>query len=1307
MGKLRPRLASKKKAKRWAKGQSSSSNPTTTKHREQARGMFFKDVCGTPGITKEDLRKHDALQGIESDLAELEVDEDQSEKTAYTSTTFATNYSNCSNVSFKRFLNHFQSSSIVHKEMLAVLAAVTEVLKQNNGNKSATEYFAVLMTTLEAVEDDTSVAATLSLFGMNLKTVPKSVLIRKFGVTSQVLLEILSKYTVSENYLVVRHCLGCLSILLRAQEAAAWTDSSTVRALDAILSFITHTKPKPRKSAQHGICAILKGSELTRGENPPSLHPAAGQIATYCITQLDSACKPGSPLTTTLHTLTLLKDIMHQLPKSHVKTTCERILSIMTLKNVLVTSCCLQTLHGLFVSRPSETTLPLQRNVDIITALYDYQPPVSDTQPTLAWLAVMQEAHCNLVYISSAISRRTSEVGTLLDYAIPKILKKCIELWLSDKTEVISGAFHAIKIIFQECVAFLCENEQRIKTYNLTLSEIIKMMRKTLSYQYVNAWQHIFHLIALLFQITGKPKLSTSDLIYQYLRDIVKSLGELRDSHNFAYNSDAEYAIGAAIRAMGPEAVLNVLPLRTDDSADDSADDINVKRGWMIPLLKDCVTSGSISFFERVLLPIIEICEERMKDPVSGKTYEFLVPQIWSILPSVCNDASDVKDNFNRIAKRLGTTIKDRQNLKLPVMTALRRLITRATQDENAADIAVLAYYAKNYLPILFNLYTTRPSGTDEEGQRLAALDTIKVYITITSSELANELFDNALRNFNNPDANTFLKESIHDLIRVLIGYADVTKLKVCYGMYVSFLKDNAKQKEQKKAYRFLEEVCASDKEVCKQFLQERRRDIQKVLISSATSVVKTSRGARLACLVHLVTLHPQLENTKFLQAIVPEVVLSVKDINERCRNTAYRLLNVIAEKFLDNSKHLKDYMDMLIVGLGGEQKYVSATLLALASLTYHHGVSLGTETISEILKHVRTILNSPTRECVESALSYVKVYITVIRPSVAELQSIIEALSQINEDCKRHFRQKIRDIFTKLIRKYAMESISSMLPISDTILHKRLKNINKIENAKRKERELERMKKRENDEEFNAKRKPKSIEDILADSDEEFEKTEKEEPRKNKKISKRNVWIQENQGNIVNLADLVAARNITTTQPGVSNPKSPVKKVKDYGFKTAPDGRLIITDDNDRDSDVEKTNKKKRKASFLQSDSEDDNADEDDASIVTAARTAGVKRAKHSESVSDVMSLKSQTTSKYQAGGSGIHRPLRAKKEKRKERVPGSEYRAVKAKGDIKKKGKPDPYVYLPFTRSVLNKSLIEDYESIRGFWITNPCYF
>lgn len=61
----------------------------------------------------------------------------------------------------------------------------------------------------------------------------------------------------------------------------------------------------------------------------------------------------------------------------------------------------------------------------------------------------------------------------------------------------------------------------------------------------------------------------------------------------------------------------------------------------------------------------------------------------------------------------------------------------------------------------------------------------------------------------------------------------------------------------------------------------------------------------------------------------------------------------------------------------------------------------------------------------------------------------------------------------------------------------------------------------------------------------------------------------------------------ISATQPGVTNPKIPVKRVKEHSFKTAPDGRLIITDGNEKDSDTEDRSKKKK--AFLQNDSEED----------------------------------------------------------------------------------------------------------------------
>ena len=54
-----------------------------------------------------------------------------------------------------------------------------------------------------------------------------------------------------------------------------------------------------------------------------------------------------------------------------------------------------------------------------------------------------------------------------------------------------------------------------------------------------------------------------------------------------------------------------------------------------------------------------------------------------------------------------------------------------------------------------------------------------------------------------------------------------------------------------------------------------------------------------------------------------------------------------------------------------------------------------------------------------------------------------------------------------------------------------------------------------------------------------------------------------------------------------------------------------------------------------------------------------------------------------FTAGGSGIHRPIKSSKSD----ASGAEFRARKAKGDVKKKGGLEPFAYVPLTRASLNR--------------------
>ncbi|XP_012287618.1 RRP12-like protein isoform X2 [Orussus abietinus] len=1262
MGKLKPRLASRKKAKRWKKGQSSSSNPETRKHREQARSRFFQENLGSGALSSDLLKKHDAIQGVKPAIEKIQVDGDETESTVAstfkTFDTFASDWSNCSNVSFNRFLAHFESKSLIQKEMLAVLAAITDVIKENGGTESSTEYYAALMSTLESSESEESVIAILSLLGMGIKTVPKNVLKLQFDQSSQTLFQVLTKYTASENFLLLKHCIGCLSLLLRVQDAAVWSDVSTMHILHGILSFTIHSKPKVRKAAQHAICALLKGSDIMKSDNPPLYHPAAPEVAKHCLKQLEVVGQAGG-MTTILHVLTLLKDIFYQLPKSFIKTTCESLLKLMTMNNALVTSCCLQVLHGLFVSRPAKETLLPELNGQIINALYDYQPALGDAQPTLAWLAVMQEAHCNLAIHSLHLCAAN----------VPRMIEKCTELWLVDKREILTGVSHTIKTLLEVCVAPLCETQQLANKYKVTLSKTIQLIQEGMKYQYNSAWHYVLHLIAVLFQIAGK-------VCKDELLNILVGLADLRDSHRFTYNSEIEYAVGAAVMTMGPQVVLETIPLQTNP------DSINLNRSWLLPVLKDCIKQASLSYFINTLLPLAVMCEKKStglmetNDGVGSHTYALLMSQIWALLPCFCNDADDIKDSFKNIARILGSAISEKKDLRLSVMASLRKLITRSKEKNNTEDIAELSRFAKNYLPLLFNLYTMKPNGSDEEGQRLAAFDTIKVYLSITNKALVGELFDNALIKLKDPETETFVKESVFDLVRLLIQFTDDSKLKVLYDFCTPTLMNMRKGKEQKKSYRFLEEMCGADVETCKNFVNENCQAIQKVLRKSAPYVATISKGARLRCLNHLISSHPDLKKTKLFKEILPEVVLCTKVLNERCRTSAFQLLNTMAEILLDDEELFKEYIDMLAAGLGGSPSYCSATLLALASITYKYNGALGVQTIQEIVEKVSGLLTVPTREIVLSALSYIKVYLTVIPLTIVapSLPSIMKALSGMTDDCKRHFRQKVRDLLIKLVRKFGIEAVTNLIPSNDAVMHKRIKNIRKVQSRKQKAKEQRKLNEAGSDseEEFNAKRRPKSMEEILADSDEDFENVDESEQTNHKKrTNRKKTWIREGEDDIVDFADPTAIKNITTSLPEVSN-TTVKQKTKTSEFKVAKDGRLIIKDDSDDDSD---TPKRMRKMTI------DNDSDEDSEGAESVAPGMPSKRKRK---LSGSTEASSQSNMRYQAGGSGIHRPVKKSKD---EKVPGSEYRSKKAKGDIKKKGKPDPYAYLPLTRSVLNR--------------------
>src|SRR5437868_15552108 len=102
--------------------------------------------------------------------------------------------------------------------MLAVLAAVTEVIKENNGQETEAEYLGAFLTSLATLESDLSVTATVALVNMVLKRVPQSLIRSRFRDISEVVFTLLEKHADSDHNALLCSLLNISAYILRSQE---------------------------------------------------------------------------------------------------------------------------------------------------------------------------------------------------------------------------------------------------------------------------------------------------------------------------------------------------------------------------------------------------------------------------------------------------------------------------------------------------------------------------------------------------------------------------------------------------------------------------------------------------------------------------------------------------------------------------------------------------------------------------------------------------------------------------------------------------------------------------------------------------------------------------------------------------------------------------------------------------------------------------------------------------------------------------------------------------------------------------------
>ncbi|KAM9804205.1 RRP12-like protein [Neosynchiropus ocellatus] len=1251
-GKLRSGTGSK--LKRWKKGHSSDSNPQSSRHRQAAKSRFFSRPSGKSDLTVDALKLHNELQSSNPDLKSSSCkdafmeDEQGQAFSDRTSGTFLSGLSDCSNLTFRKVQRFWESNSAAHKEICAVLAAVTEVIRGQGGKETETEYFAALMTTLEVVDTAESQAAVAYLLNLTMKRVPTPVLMSKFSDTTKALMDVMSKQSSSETGSALRWILSCLATLLRKQDLSVWTYPTTLQAYHGLLSFTVHSKPKVRKAAQQGVCSILRGSDFLFTDNAPSHHPAAATTAKFCVKEMEQAGGTKED-TTTLHILGLMKEIMSTFPVAAVKSCCETLLRVMTLSHVLVTASAMQAFHKLFSGKPNAATLSPELNAQIITALYDYLPSENDLQPLLAWLAVMEKAHVHLASLQSSLS-----LGHL-----PRLFSAAMSCLLSPHTQVVSAAASTLKTLLTECVA-----PRMLEMGMVTSSasagnpsyvcKLFRIVEEGLSYRFHAAWPFLLQVLGCFYRAAGKQA-------HSVMTKSLLSLADLRNSPHFAFSGELDLAVGGAVESMGPEVVLNAVPLQITGYDDD----LEFPRSWLVPVIRDHVKNTHLAFYISYFLPLASTLHQRALEleqagqKLEAKVYQTLQLQIWTMLPGFCTGPVDLCVSFKGLARTLGMAINERPDLRLTVCQSLRTVVKNCSTEEEKTEVG---RFSKNFLPILFNVYSQQPTAGESVFQRMAVLDTIKVYLTVTDMQLVSTFLQKATDKLSSSDNTAFTRLAMMDLIVAMAPFLDEATLTETFGLIRPYL-EVKEPGMQKKAYRVLEEMCGGEREECRSFVVNNLETLKVVLLETLTNASAPAKRPRLKCLINIVKRLGE-EHKEFLTALLPEVIICTKEVSVGARKNAYSLLVEIGNayvRFCGNRKDaMQQYMVLVFSGFAGSVTMITCTVLALTRLVFEYKDSIEATVLEQLLHNICLLLGSRTREIVKAALSFIKVILFIMDPKTlgSHVTAMMEAIGNIKDDMRRHFRTKLKNIFTKFIRKFGFELVKSMLPAEH---HKVLANIRKAEARTKRRKEAAEQQDDSESEEEAVKNKAESIEDILAESDSDLSEDEGKKGGNQKRAGKRQkgqAWLKEGEADDpLNFLDPKVSQRVLAT-----NPEHKKKAKVDHGFKVTSDGRLVIKDEEETEKDK-------------------------DGDMKDILEEAGVKSKKtqkrkfQGDTFDDDDDMDVEPELKYKAGGSGIHRPVTGREEL------GTDYKSKKGKGDVKKKGKLDPYAYIPLKKAQLNR--------------------
>lgn len=1282
--KYRHRFKSRGARSRITKGKSSESNPSITRHREAARATHIVQKIQADKSYNVKFGDEDAvLEQIP--LHKMQIDDAEEIKTIRSNFSELTSaqsqlsqFTSCTNPTFDPVHRIWRSGSVLQNEVLAVLAATAELIKDTNGTESDAEYFAALLTIIEAMPavDESKLAAASYLLGLVAKKVNKSVSQKCFSRAHEILENKLDK---TQLDVALAKLIATLGVILHQQAASIWQNSNTRLSLVKIEMFAVHNKSLVRAAARRTLRTILTDPVMITSSG---CHRGATVVGEVLMKQMEQSAA-SVDVDVLLRLFCLAENIMHKMPHLIFKKFAETTFALLSISDSDLKCTIFQCFRKILQLQPADTTLPATTNILLIDLLRDFASNAMDPSITCPWMEALCESHLCLATKDHAKSMATLKAS----------LKLIFQTFDLGKDFVALTTYKVISRIMEHCV----QSDEELANYSIDLCD------EALNPRSVAVWRHVLRTETKIFEVCKGA------ITQEPFGRALKTLAGLRNDVNRSIIPDIDLVVGAAVRHIGAENVLRVLPLELD--AQNVPIVTQFERSWLVPILRINIFNQSIAFALQYFLPLAHrLRREVPSDVVRRKTFITLSDQLWDLLPNLLSSATDFEQNFPHLAQILGKVLLEQRDLRLIVLSSLRSALRYALQPDAAeAKKDVMRFFAYSFLRKLCTLYTVSNitmesmegiTGNSLKTLRCSILETVRMYVELTPNNVIDNFVNLAVEKAQIKDMGLDQKIRVLDIMAALVKKASVSGLSSMFpSIQPWFICSEVAL--QKKAFRILEEIMKRmNDEAVKDFFACSTDEINNVLDQDLDSIAKSARAALVAVYyVKLSSLTSLKDVESFGKKFLRRIIICLdKSHNIRTRSNALKCFVKLCQQLIlsgsDESKSpstvLHPILNIIFGMLNPERLYpnedsvevVRSSTIALNIIAQKFTRILDASLLSRLVAHacswisdgrplIRVLIIRLLRMLAKKLPDYtMQQYQELLLSAVFDGQSVTNLTQKV--------RKANRLLLEVLIDRYGVEVLMIRTNKLDWI--KQLKAIAKI--RRRRER-------RNRTEAHNMSIDGCQDQDIvsvassartagadtvlnmLCDADSESE-VEIDRESIGGRTRGSSMWLK-NDDDDENMMDLLdrnkILKKIATSRSGLLKDKK-LQEINENGndkssssFEVAKDGRIII-----ENLDIDQQDKRKRKQRIKLLDMPDKKM----------RRDSGSKN----DSDSDCDSNSKTINDKYgwKPGGKGIHRNVC---KSFTGITSSNEFLRRRTAGDTRKKNeKYEPYMYIPINK-------------------------